>query len=136
MACARAEGYRRHVAATREQADAWLTRYGAAWEAADGDAAARLFAEDAQYCWGPYDPVLTGRAAIRDRWSQATAEQRDVRFAHDVLGIDGDRVFAHWRSTFLRRPDGPPVELDGVFVLDFWQPDLCGRLQEWWLARS
>ena len=31
---------------TREGLDAWLTAYGAAWEARDGERAAALFAED------------------------------------------------------------------------------------------
>ncbi len=123
-------------AVTREGIDAWLLRYGAAWEARDGEAAARLFTDDAVYCWGPHDPPLQGRDAIGERWSQATDDQRDVRFRHEILGIDGDRVFARWWSTFVRLPTGWRVELDGVFVLDFSDGDRCHRLQEWWLARE
>ena len=31
---------------TREELEAWLTAYGAAWEARDGERAAALFGED------------------------------------------------------------------------------------------
>lgn len=123
-------------AVTREGIDAWLFRYGAAWEARDGEAAAQLFSDDALYCWGPHEPPLQGRNAIGKRWSQATNDQRDVRFRHEVLGIDSDRVFARWWSTFVRISTGRRVELDGVFVLDFSDGDCCHRLQEWWLARE
>ena len=115
----------------------WLRRYGAAWEARDGEAAASLFADEAEYCWGPHDPPLTGRDAIRDRWSEATSDQRDVTFRHEILGIDGDRAFVRWQSSFVRRSTRAQVELDGIFVLDFGHDErLCRRLQEWWLARE
>jgi ketosteroid isomerase-like protein len=120
---------------TRAGADAWLRGYGAAWEARDGEAAARLFTEDSVYCWGPFDQPLIGRDAIDERWSEATGGQRDVQFRHEILGVDGERVFARWRSRFVRSSTGERVELDGVFVLDFKDDRLCRRLQEWWLAR-
>lgn len=121
---------------TREHLDTWLRRYGEAWEARDGDAAARLFAEHAEYHWGPHEPPLAGREAIRDRWSRVTAYQDKIRFRHEVLGIDGDRGFARWWSEYIRRPGGMREELDGVFVLDFGDDGLCQKLQEWWLARN
>jgi hypothetical protein len=36
---------------TREDLDEWLGLYGGAWEARDREAAARLFTEDAVYCF-------------------------------------------------------------------------------------
>ena len=121
---------------TRGDLDTWLRDYGAAWEARDGERAASLFAEDGIYCWGPYETPLRGREAIRDRWSRATHDQRDVAFRHEVLGIDGARGFARWWSSFSDRSAGSRVELDGVFVLDFAHDGLCEQLQEWWLARE
>ena len=116
--------------------ETWLCDYGAAWEARDGELAASLFAEDGVYCWGPHEAPLQGRNAIRDRWSQATGDQREVAFRHEILGTDGARGFARWWSTYLNCSTGSRVELDGVFVLDFAEDGLCARLQEWWLARE
>jgi SnoaL-like domain len=121
---------------THDDLDSWLRAYGEAWEARDGERAASLFAEDGVYCWGPHEPPLRGRAAIRDRWSLATGDQRDVHFRHEILGTDGARGFARWWSTFADRSSGSRIELDGVFVLDFADDGLCARLQEWWLARE
>ena len=112
----------------------WLKAYGAAWEAHDGDAAAALFSPEATYCWGPFEPPLAGRAAIRERWNAATADQGTVRFSSEVLGVDGHRAFARWRTT-IAPADGTTTELDGIFVLDFEPDGLCERLQEWWLVR-
>ena len=120
---------------TREQLDGWLRAYGAAWEARDGERAAALFAEDGLYCWGPLEPPLRGRDAIRARWTEATRDQRNVSFRHELLGIDGTRGFVRWWSSF--DEDGAHVELDGVFVLDFGGGNgLCTRLQEWWAAAT
>jgi hypothetical protein len=121
---------------TPEELESWLQRYGAAWEARDGDLAAALFTPGGVYCWGPFDPPLEGREAIRDRWRQATETQRDVSFRHEVLGTDGSRAFVRWWSTFSVPAAGSRTELDGVFVLDFAEDGLCARLQEWWLARA
>jgi SnoaL-like protein len=121
---------------SREQVGTWLRRYGEAWEARDGEAAARLFAEHGVYHWGPHEPPLEGRDAIRDRWSRATATQAEIHFSHEVLGIDAARAFARWWSTYIHGPGGKREELDGVFVLDFDDDGLCQRLQEWWLARE
>src|SRR5262245_27682993 len=119
---------------THEQLHRWLRDYGAAWEALDGEQAASLFAEDGAYWWGPLEPPLRGRDAIRRRWTEATRDQRDVAFRHEILGVDGARGFARWWTTFVE--EGTKIELDGVVVLDFADDGLCTQLQEWWAARS
>jgi ketosteroid isomerase-like protein len=115
--------------------DAWLAAYGAAWEAHDGAAAAALFTEDAAYEWGPFEAPLAGRAAIRERWEAATAGQGSVRFAAQPVGRDGDRAFVRWQVSLHAPGSARPVELDGIFVLDFAPDGLCKRLQEWWMTR-
>ena len=117
---------------TREDLDRWLSDYGAAWQARDGEQAAALFADDGRYCWGPLEPPLQGRDATRARWTEATRDQRNVAFRHELLGIDGNRGFARWWTTF--DEEGSRFELDGVFVLDFADEGLCSQLQEWWAA--
>ena len=114
--------------------DDWLRRYGDAWAARDGDAAASLFSEDAAYCWGPFAEPLVGHVAIRDRWNAATADLEDVRFRAEAIGRDGARRFVRWRVE-LREPGQASVALDGVFVLDFADDGRCSRLQEWWMVR-
>ena len=114
---------------------AWLAAYGAAWETHDGEAAAALFSEDAVYEWGPFDEPLRGRAAIRERWGVATDNQGTVRFAARPIGHDGERAFVRWQVSMHAPEAERPVELDGIFVLDFAADGLCERLQEWWMTK-
>jgi hypothetical protein len=109
----------------------WLERYGGAWEAHDGEAAAALFADDASYHWGPFEAALVGREAIRDRWTAATDGQGKVSFSAEVLGVDGMRAFARWKVSM--SPASGEIRLDGIFVLDFAEDGRCLRLQEWWM---
>ena len=43
-------------------------------------AAGQLFSADASYHEMPFDPLKSGRAAIREYWSGVTADQRDIEF--------------------------------------------------------
>lgn len=119
---------------TRTGLERWLDAYGAAWEARDGDAAAELFADEARYHWGPFEPPLEGRTAIAERWSAATSGQRDIHFEHTPLGIADGLAFVHWRSSFVRLATLEDVTLDGIFVLRFEADGLCSELREWWLG--
>lgn len=118
-----------------EQLADWLDAYGSAWEAGDGDAAARRSATM---------PATTGgrsrrdsRAAQRSRaWSVATNDQREVRFEHTTLAITADRAVVHWRATFTPLLSGARTELDGVFVLRFDERGACIELRGWWLERK
>ena len=111
-----------------------MRRYGEAWTARDPDAAAELFGEDAIYAWGPFDE-LRGRAAIRERWAAATADQRDVRFSAEPIAEGDGLVVARWRCRFAIEGADRGVELDGVFVLRFEAGGLCCELREWWAER-
>jgi nuclear transport factor 2 (NTF2) superfamily protein len=113
----------------------WLDGYGAAWEERDPDAAARLFTMNASYRETPYAEPFRGRNGIRDYWASVTAGQREVDFDAEILAIDGNVGVAHWSATFTDAAGAAPVELDGVFVLEFDSQGLCSELREWWLLR-
>jgi hypothetical protein len=116
--------------------DRWLASYGRAWEARDGVAAAELFSADALYAWGPFDE-LRGRDAIRERWEQATADQRDVRFRWDVLGAIESTVVARWWCETGGGQDADRrMALDGVFLIELDTEGVCTSFREWWAARE
>ena len=116
---------------SREAFEAWLRRYGAAWEARDPDAAAALFAADARYYWTPFQEPKRGPAAIAAAWLEATSRQRNVRFSFEILAIDGPTGIARWH-THLERPTGRRIELDGVLLAEFDDDSLCRLFREWW----
>jgi hypothetical protein len=114
---------------------AWLTRYGQAWEQRDPVQAAALFTENAPYHEMPFDAPKAGRAGIRDYWTTVTADQRDVDFKSQVVAVNGRTGVARWSASLKSASSGSRVELDGVFVLQFDASGLCSELREWWHVR-
>jgi ketosteroid isomerase-like protein len=115
---------------------AWLEKYGAAWQTRDAVAAGKLFSVDATYHEMPFDPVKQGRTAIQDYWKTVTADQRDIQFESKVIAVNGNTGVAHWKATFKLQSTGATIALDGVFVLEFAASGECRSLREWWHVKS
>ena len=58
--------------------EAWLDRYGRAWEAKDTAAFVGLFAPEASYHWTPYREPQRGRAELAAAFEAAIARQRSI----------------------------------------------------------
>jgi ketosteroid isomerase-like protein len=112
----------------------WLGRYGAAWESLDSAAAASLFTDDARYHETPFADPFVGKEGVREYWERVTADQSDVDFTYEVVGMLGDKGVALWNTKLTALSTGSRVELDGVFVLEL-EGDLCRVLREWWHVR-
>lgn len=123
-------------ALTNSSLEAWLARYGAAWEARDAKAAGPLFTVDARYHEMPFDEPKKGRAGIEAYWHDVTLDQRNIHFESKVIAVNGNTGVAHWTAKFRLESTGATVELDGVFVLEFAPSGECSKLQEWWHVRS
>jgi len=114
----------------------WLDGYGRAWENKDPDAAGALFAENASYHETPYDEPMQGRSAVVEYWSHVPRTQENIHFSYEVLGLQGDKAFVHWASSFTRIPSNSKVKLDGIFALRFDERNLCTSLREWWMRQE
>ena len=126
-----------HAQPSTAKLESWLSGYREAWEKRDAERAARLFTENARYQEMPFDAPKSGRAGIREYWSQVTADQRDVEFKSQTITVSGNTGVAHWSAKFKQASTGMIVELDGVFVLEFDpQTGLCSTLREWWHVRG
>ncbi len=123
------------VAISRADLEAWLAGYKRAWEQKDGDAAGRLFAADGRYFETPFSAPFEGPAGVRDYWVRVTADQQDVEFRYELISVDGHTGIASWSAKFITVAGRTPVELGGIFVLDFDQSKRCVRLREWWHVR-
>ena len=110
----------------------WLDAYGEAWESRDGDAAAKIFSADATYQVTPYEDPHVGQDGVRNYWAGVTENQRNVQFEYQTLSVTGNTGIAHWSANFDVAPDGPHIELNGIFVLEFDADGRCRRLREWW----
>lgn len=113
----------------------WLEAYGKAWEQKSPDAAAALFTEDASYRQTPYEDPFPGRAAIREYWTSITADQTGIDFSFEPIAVSGMTGIAQWSTRFRTISGDTPVELNGVFVLEFADPEQVSALREWWHVR-
>lgn len=117
--------------------EAWLVKYGAAWQTGDADAVITLFTDDARYYENPFADPMVGRNAIRRYWSEGAGEsQKDVRFTHRAIAVTGGKGLAQWQASFVRVPSGSQVELDGFLTADFDTSGKCSVFREWWHRRE
>jgi ketosteroid isomerase-like protein len=113
----------------------WLEAYGAAWETKNSADVAQLFTDDALYQETPYAAPFRGREAIVNYWDSVTADQNDIEFDFNTLAITGATGIAEWSARFRSISNDVPVELNGVFVLEFADASHVRSLREWWHAR-
>ena len=111
---------------TREQVQAWLDAYVAAWRAYDG--IAELFTEDAAYRYHPYDEPLRGRGEIAESWREEPDEPGSWEAAYEVLMVDGDLAVATGET---RYDDGQTFS--NLFVLEFDGEGRCRSFTEWFM---
>lgn len=122
-------------AISAQELDSWLAAYGAAWEGKDPARVAALFTEDATYQETPYAEPFRGREGISDYWASVTADQADITFEFETLSVSGNTGVAHWSARFRSISGDVPVELNGVFVLEYADENLVSSLREWWHVR-
>lgn len=111
----------------------WLARYFAAWGSNDADEVASLFAEDAEYSWGPFREPARGRDAIVRAWVEGGAPP-GLRWHVEPIAVSGGLGVAHWSVSF--SGDGGRTELDGILVCEFDGEGRCTRHREWYDRRD
>ena len=124
---------------TRDDVQAWLDGYVAAWKSYDPDGIGALFAEDAEYRYHPWDEPVRGRAAIVRAWIEPEGAQsgRDEPGTYDAryepYAIDGDRAVAIGSSDYFG-PDGSVEQrYRNVFLLRFDGEGRCASFTEWFM---
>ena len=117
---------------TRETFNAWLEKYGRAWETRDAKAAAELYTEDGTYQVTPFVEPLRGRAAILNYWTHVAETEEQVQFSYEILAVTHEQGIARWRASFLILRPGLRTKLDGIFVIALDGQGRCTRLREWW----
>jgi hypothetical protein len=128
---------------TRDDVQAWLDRYVAAWESYDPAAIGDLFSADAQYRYHPPDEPVVGREAIVRSWvaPDGDASGRDdpgtfeARYA--PFAVDGDRAVAvgwsrYWTDAS-RAVEGRTY--DNCFLLEFDDHGRCRSFTEFFRER-
>lgn len=128
---------------TRDDVQAWLDRYVAAWESYDPASVGELFSEDAEYRYHPADAPIVGRDAIVRSWVEpdGDASSRDdlgTYAAHyEPFAVDGGRAVAvgwsrYWTdaSRSVER-----TTYDNCFLLEFDGAGRCRAFTEFFRER-
>jgi ketosteroid isomerase-like protein len=110
-----------------------LERYGAAWQAFDGDAWVALFTDDAEYHGDPFGPPLVGHNALRAFLLDSAERQRDVEFTVERHWVSGDTVLAAWHATWVGRLDGGRTRSAGFITAEIAPDGRISRFREWWM---
>lgn len=130
---------------TRDDVQAWLDRYVAAWETYDPAAIGDLFAEDATYRYHPADEPIVGRDAIVRSWIDpdpgSAASGRDepgtYEARYEPYAVDGDRAVAVGWSRYWT--DATRVAeretYDNCFLLELDGAGRCRAFTEFYRAR-
>jgi hypothetical protein len=131
------------MSVSREEVQAWLDRYIAAWAAYDGDAIGELFSEDARYRYHPSDEGFVGREAIVTAWLEPSgdASTRDEpgtwEAQYEPFAVDGDRAVAVGWSRYFA--DGTRSTVTGVwdnaYLLEFDVDGRCRSFTEFFVPR-
>jgi predicted SnoaL-like aldol condensation-catalyzing enzyme len=108
----------------------WLDAYRRAWEEADAEAAAALFADGATYRSNIFEAPYEGRDGVRRYWHEVTPSQSEVHVRMGTPFVEGDRVAAEFWTTM--RVGGAETTLPGCLLLRFDEDGLCRSLREYW----
>ena len=128
---------------TRDDVQAWLDRYIAAWATYDADAIGDLFTDDAIYRYHPSDDGFVGRDAIVRAWldpegDASTRDEPDTWEAHyEPFTVDGDRAVAIGWSRYYTDTSKSAIQdlWDNVYLLEFGPDRRCRSFTEAFVKR-
>lgn len=128
---------------TRDDVQAWLDRYVAAWESYDPEAIGDLFSRDAECRYHPWDAPVSGREAIVRSWLQPGG----AGTSHDAPGTyrgeyrayvaEGERAVAVGTSTYWTDAARATVDkrYHNAFLLEFDPDGRCRSFTEIYLVQ-
>ena len=117
------------VGVDRNAFERWLERYFATWRSNDPSEVEALFAEDAVYSYGPFEPEARGRESIVRNLVEGGV-QPELETGHEVLAVDGERGIARFRVCF-HGERGARVTMDRILVCDVDADCRCTLHREW-----
>jgi ketosteroid isomerase-like protein len=114
---------------TNERFATWISDYEAAWRRAGTGSLERLFTADASYRAGPFDPPITGPAAIARFW-EAERDGPDEAFTleREIVAAQGDTAVARCEVVYA----GPPEHVyRDLWVITLAADGRCTAFEEW-----
>ncbi len=115
---------------TQEDVKKWAEAYRVAWEQADSEGVATLFADGATYRSNIYEEPHRGHDGIVEYWSGVTSVQSNTTVRMGDPVVAGDRADVEFWTNM--DAEGSPSTLAGCLLLDFDDSGKCTALREYW----
>jgi ketosteroid isomerase-like protein len=113
---------------THDDVARWLDAYIEAWKTYDPDQIGRLFADDVEYRYHPFDEPLRGRDAVVADWLANRDEPGTWEAAYEPWAVEGSRAVATGTS---RYDDARSKRTyHNVFLLEFDPAGACTAFTE------
>jgi hypothetical protein len=113
----------------RARFSTWIDAYERAWRTSGTDWLAYLFAPDATYSMGPFEPTQQGLDAIAALWERERAGHDEVfRMTSELIAVDGDMGFARVEVWY-----GDPVtrHYRDLWIIRLDSQGRCTAFEEW-----
>ncbi|MEJ7754137.1 MAG: nuclear transport factor 2 family protein [Candidatus Limnocylindrales bacterium] len=121
------------MALQRDDFQAWLDRYVAAWKSYHAAEIGELFSEDAEYRFHPEDEPERGRDAIVASWLDDQDEPARFDASYEVLAIDGEEHVAMGWSRYYDERGDLEDEYWNIYRCQFDADGRCRLFTEWWI---
>jgi hypothetical protein len=113
----------------RSRLSTWIDLYEQAWRAPGTDWLSYLFAPDATYSMGPFEPAVTGLDAITELWERERESPDEVfRMTSEIVAVEGDTGVVRVEVTY-----GDPVDRHyrDLWIVRLDDAGLCTSFEEW-----
>lgn len=105
------------------------------WEERLPDVIVDLFAAAASYRESPFTAELTGHNAIRARWNDICARQRNVDFDAERIWVSGHTVLVAWHAAYTRASTAERIRVRGFTTLELDAAGKVSRMRQWPVSR-
>lgn len=113
---------------SRDDVEAWVAGYEAAWRMPGTDSLARLFTEGAAYSKAPYEEPEGDLAAIAALWEdERQGPDEDFAVTTELVAVDGDTAVVRAHVIYAE----PRSEYRDLWVLRFAADGRCSSFEEW-----
>ena len=113
----------------RKQLKHWIAAYERAWRTPGTDTLADLFAPDATYSMGPFEPTERGLPAIATLWERERGgPDEPFRLKSEIVAVESDTGVARVEVWY----DGPPPHrYKDLWIVRLDGSGRCTAFEEW-----
>lgn len=117
------------MTAPRQRFERWLEAYERAWRTLGTAPLGELFAVDAVYSLGPYEPPVRGLGQIAEMWErERSSAEEEFAMSAGLVACEGDVAVARVEVTY---GEPRPQEYRDLWVIELDDSGLCTSFEEW-----